>query len=582
MNTENRQCQNCRKDFVIESDDFSFYEKMKVPPPTWCPNCRFQQRLLFRNERNYYRRDCDFCKQQIIATYPASVPFPVYCVKCWWSDNWDAYSYGRDFDFSRPFFEQFHELMNVAPVIAIMNDDSIASVNSGYTYDWFYSKNCYGDVCGWYSENVLYSYHIEYGKDIIDSMHIRESELIYECSICFKVSKCAYCVNCRECQECYISYDLQGCLNCTMCVGLRNKQYCILNKQYTKEEYFKKLKELNLADRVSLEKHIAEFKEFILKNPRRYAYVLKSVNSTGNFIINCKNAKQTYFGEGIENSVSNIIVSDVKEVHDCNMTGQAELCYNCNVADHGYMNSFNSFCFKSRYVEYSHLSPLAEKCFGSASLKKGSYSILNKKYSKEDYEELRTKIIEHMHKGGEYGKFFPYALSPFAYNETAAQEWFPLTQEAAVAQGYRWKEQEGRNYQITKKAAELPTTIEKVGDDILQDVIECSHNGKCNEVCTTAFRITMAELQLHRKLNMPLPQLCPNCRHYSRTKNRGSLLLHHRQCNCVGEKSSNELYTNLTSHYHKEAPCNNTFETPFSSDAPEIVYCEQCYNAEVA
>ena len=28
-------CQNCKKDFIIESGDFLFYEKMKVPPPTF-------------------------------------------------------------------------------------------------------------------------------------------------------------------------------------------------------------------------------------------------------------------------------------------------------------------------------------------------------------------------------------------------------------------------------------------------------------------------------------------------------------------------------------------------------------------
>ena len=29
MNSETKQCQNCKKDFVIESDDFDFYDKIK-------------------------------------------------------------------------------------------------------------------------------------------------------------------------------------------------------------------------------------------------------------------------------------------------------------------------------------------------------------------------------------------------------------------------------------------------------------------------------------------------------------------------------------------------------------------------
>ena len=31
MNIEKRNCQNCKNDFVIDSDDFGFYEKIKVP-----------------------------------------------------------------------------------------------------------------------------------------------------------------------------------------------------------------------------------------------------------------------------------------------------------------------------------------------------------------------------------------------------------------------------------------------------------------------------------------------------------------------------------------------------------------------
>ena len=35
--SETKTCQNCKNDFIIEPDDFSFYEKMKVPAPTFCP-----------------------------------------------------------------------------------------------------------------------------------------------------------------------------------------------------------------------------------------------------------------------------------------------------------------------------------------------------------------------------------------------------------------------------------------------------------------------------------------------------------------------------------------------------------------
>ena len=98
---ETKNCQNCKQDFTIEPEDFNFYEKIKVPPPTFCPECRFQRRMVWRNERTLFKRKCDLCQKNIIAMYRESVPFPVYCRECWYGDGWDATSFGREYDFNK-------------------------------------------------------------------------------------------------------------------------------------------------------------------------------------------------------------------------------------------------------------------------------------------------------------------------------------------------------------------------------------------------------------------------------------------------------------------------------------------------
>src|SRR4051812_23198507 len=113
---ETRACQNCAKDFVIEVDDASFYEKIKSPAPTWCPECRLVRRFIFRNERYLYKRACELCKKDGLSTYGPNVTRKVFCPACWWSDMWDSSESGRDYDFSRPFFEQFKELQEKAAV----------------------------------------------------------------------------------------------------------------------------------------------------------------------------------------------------------------------------------------------------------------------------------------------------------------------------------------------------------------------------------------------------------------------------------------------------------------------------------
>ena len=180
------------------------------------------------------------------------------------------------------------------------------------------------------------------------------------------------------------------------------------------------------------------------------------------------------------------------------------------------------------------------------------------------------------------GEFFPVELSPVAYNESMAQEYFPLNKEQALAEGYKWRDAGERSYQVTLKPEDVPDHILDVKDSITEEGVGCAHRGKCDQLCVTAFRITKDELGFYRKTGLPLPRLCHNCRTFERLKQRTGLQLYARTCECGGGTSRNEIYQNTSSHFHGETLCPNTFETTYSSNRKEIVYCEQCYQAEVA
>jgi hypothetical protein len=70
-------------------------------------------------------------------------------------------------------------------------------------------------------------------------------------------------------------------------------------------------------------------------------------------------------------------------------------------------------------------------------LRNKEYCILNKQYTKEEYEQLVPQIIDHMTKTGERGEFFPASISPFCYNETVVMEYYPLTKDEALAKGFK-------------------------------------------------------------------------------------------------------------------------------------------------
>ena len=80
---ETKNCQNCKKDFTIEIEDFNFYEKIKVPPPTFCPECRLQRRLVWMINIVLFKRKCDFCGNAGLSMYKENAPYKIYCHKCW-------------------------------------------------------------------------------------------------------------------------------------------------------------------------------------------------------------------------------------------------------------------------------------------------------------------------------------------------------------------------------------------------------------------------------------------------------------------------------------------------------------------
>ena len=585
-NSETRVCQNCGRKFVIEPEDFEFYKKIGVPPPTLCPDCRLQRRLAFRNERNLYRRKCDFSGKNIISIYHPNSPYKVYDQKIWWSDKWDPMDYGRDYDFNRPFFEQFEELMREVPQISLIQ---VKCVNSDYCNYTEGNKDCYLVFGGDFNENVSYSTFSMYCQDSLDLYWTNKSELCYENTDCANCSRVSFSKDCDNCSFSSFLLDCRNCHNCFGCVNLRNKSYCIFNKQYTKEEYFEKLKIIDSSSFNNLVKLKEEFKTFTNRFPRRATRMIHSHSCTGDNIRESKNCQFCFdVFKGTEDAKYIFIASGgLKDCYDCDHIGlNSELSYESPTVYPGNRVLFSHAIFGCDNIYYSDNCYSSHHLFGCIGLRHKQYCILNKQYTKEEYEKLVPKIIEQMNKLPykdkkgrvyKYGEFFPIELSPFAYNETVAQEYFPLTKEEAINQGYSWYDRPKSEYQPTIKAEDLPDHIKDVDDSITQEVIECANNssGKCQG--SGVYRILPQELEFYRKMNLPLPRLCPACRHQERIKQRNPMKLYKRRCMCGGETSTNGVYKNTAKHFHNQDRCPNEFYTTYPPESPEIVYCDECY-----
>ncbi|MCX6752168.1 MAG: hypothetical protein NTZ87_01565 [Candidatus Nomurabacteria bacterium] len=575
---ENRICQNCKKDFIIESDDFRFYEKIKMPAPTFCPNCRFQRRLLFRNNRVFYRRECALCRKSLLSVYNTERPYIIYCRDCWFSDKWDPMSYGREYDFSVPFLNQFRSLQSKVPKANLNQTNFISSDYCNYGYDF---RECYLLFGGKNNERVYFGNQILDSRDSLDMSFSEKIELSYENLECQRVNKLLFGFYSTDCVESSYLIDCKNCMNCFGCVGLVNKQYCIFNEQYTKEEYKKFINSNDAGSFKNHQKFLGKLQELKLTMPHRYARIYKSVNSDGDDLSEVRNTHNSFSSHKVENSKYLFFCRNgTKDCYDTSFQGyNAELLY--EIA-HGFGGSNGAFGVRNFNNQNTCYVDECQNClnvFGCEGLTKKQYCILNKQYTKEEYEELVPKIIKHMsdmpyidQKGRvyKYGEFFPNDLSPFAYNESIVQEYFPLTKEEALKHGYMWKDSATRNYKIDIENEDIPDNIKDVEDGIINKVIACEHHGKCKDQCTEAFKIIPEEFKFYKRMNLPLPRLCPNCRHYQRLKFRNPLNLWHRKCMC-----------DRNNHFHGQDKCEVEFETSYAPDRPEIVYCEKCYQQEI-
>jgi hypothetical protein len=509
MEPEIKNCQNCKKDFTIEADDFGFYEKIKVPPPTFCPECRRQRRLSWRNDYVFYNRTCDLCERNIISIYSPDNPQIIYCNKCWWSDKWNPKDYGQDYDFSRPFFDQFSDFRFKVPALALVNDNGIGSKNSEYMQNVQYSKNCYMAMVSWKIENCMYFSYGGHAKDAVDCMGIFDaSEGLYEVLYSKKCFGSKYVKDSVSLINCYLCYDCHDLNDCFMCIGLRNKKYCFKNEQYSKEEYELILKNYSLNTRSGVEKAYEEFNNFIKKIPRKYANLINCTNCVGNNLTNSKNAHDVFNVNNAENCKFSENGDVEKDSYDLCVGGELEQCYEGLTPDNSSRVLFTNYVWKSVDVQYSDFCMSCQECFGCVGLKHAKYSIFNKEYSREDYLKIRDSIIEQMKNIGEYGEFFPMDKSPFAYNETMANLSFPIEKEIAISKKLRWQDniQETRGKTTLKN---IPDKIEDVSDSIIDEILECKN-------CNRNFKIIRDELSFYKKWRIPLPENCFFCRLKSR------------------------------------------------------------------
>lgn len=538
-------CKNCKNSFKITDGDSLFYTKIgpnlagkkySISEPTLCPSCRHQRRLAIRNERFLYQRTSYLSGKKLISFLSPDKAYKVLSHDEWFSDRWDGMEAGRDFNFNKTFSEQFNQLLIEVPR---MHTNIWQSENCDYCTYTDFSKNCYLLFGATNCRDSLYSNMVDSITDCMDLTGCKTMEQCFDCVDCASCNHVIGSVQCELSHDLFFCYDCKDCEECIFSCNLHHKKHCISNQQYSSEEYFEKKRELKLDNYSSYKDYKTTFSD-IYKNKaiHRYAKIVNCENCSGDNISNSKNAHNCFDSNNLQDAKFIYFSMNSKDAYDvmgtskkgCELAGEAMSIEGQNIFAGYYIAGLND-------IYYCDSVFACKNIFGCVGIKHKEYCILNKQYSKQEYEKLLPRVIEHMKRTGEWGEFFPIQISPFAYNESVAQDYFPLTEKQARQKGYKWKSYDSKeiqpqNYDIPKDTATLI----------------CAN-------CSKNFKIIDQEFYFYKKLNLPLPHTCSNCRQNERTSYRTPRKLWTRNCD----------------------KCGTTMETTYNPERTEKIYCEKCY-----
>lgn len=257
-----------------------------------------------------------------------------------------------------------------------------------YIYNSKNLQNCFD--CAKCSDS-LYLYDSYMCTNCIDCDYTVESQVCYECVDAFKCYNCEFLENCDYMRDSSYCYGSSNCHDVLGCVNLKNKSFCIFNRQLTENEYKEAIKKLKL---VPIEKILIMLEELKKQFPLTQTHEEHNENSPyGNYIYYnnncylCFDASYNEYCGYLYDSFHN------KTCYDLTYSVQSELAYqvidsekifNCNFVVYSNNCQDGSFLFNCFDVK---------KSLGCVGLSHKQYCILNRQFAKEEYEKISSQIL---------------------------------------------------------------------------------------------------------------------------------------------------------------------------------------------
>lgn len=473
--------------------------KEALPLPTIHPYENLRRLGAYGNLLYLYKTQSAYSGNPQISRFFPEFGYKICTLAEFWNEEIDNREFGRDYDFSRPFFAQFSELLRsvyLLPLVGLNNE------NSPYVNGAEGVKNCHLCFNAVGSEDCTYCLSVYYSNDCTDCVGAERCQFCYSCLDCANCYTCRFCQDCATCSECFACLDCTGCSYCIGCVGLQHAEYCIYNETRSREEVMNFLSAGKSGALEGQEKLRSSCAEFIAAQRHSVKRTVNIEDCSGNYLANCKNSMHCYFSKNIEDCGYVLFGLNSKSCWRA-FAVHSELLYQAvtlrsvqSLYSYSNLGSEATLYTLHNYNNCSHL-------FGSVGLNRKSYCILNKQYSKAEFYDLVPRIIAHMKSTGEWGEFFPPQCSYHCHEESLMDLVMqPITSDVAGARGYRTvKLPESSASGDSLDAGTLPGDIAAVlPEKWAGRAIRCSQSG-------STYNFQRTELEFYKRFNIPLPRV---------------------------------------------------------------------------
>ncbi|MSU26268.1 MAG: hypothetical protein EXS44_03340 [Candidatus Levybacteria bacterium] len=292
---------------------------------------------------------------------------------------------------AQTFFKEIIKIIALGPKPAsyILNSE-----NCNYGEHIYYSKNLFFSFDCLNCSDSTYIYDSLVSTNSMDCDYANESDQCYESVDIHKCSNSSFLENCADIQDSSYSTSCVDCHDVFGCVLLRNKSFCIFNRQFSETEYHQQLEKYK---KWPLEKILLTIEELKKQYPITQTNELHNENSNyGNYVYYSKDCYICFDTSYSFDCGYNFNSSNNKNSYDLTYSTENESCYEMINSGKNINSSYLAYsanCKNSNYLINCFGLKDSLGCFG---LSHKQYCILNRQFTKEEYEKISQPLLEEL------------------------------------------------------------------------------------------------------------------------------------------------------------------------------------------